>query len=379
MEQLDPEEIKREVNQYKAKWKAQEGTDKEEFVPLELPLDDEGYVQSFKLDQVEEYIEFFKKYGFVVVDNVVSSEDADATVSDVWDQLEKESKGAVKRDDTTTWYDIMGRQLVSRTGLVGNHVTSSAIAWKNRENPNLYEVFSNCIGEKELHVSVDRTGLMLPTKNVSFTVTDEDTGEKTTTVVDMDQWRTQSKWIHWDLNPWYFAGLIDDVKASTDEEKREHWTHPYMVEGALICEHNDSPPLEGVEKVQGLVAMCDSREEDGGFLTIPGFANYMEHWARQNEPIGRGHFVHLPRGSDLEQHARKISMRKGSLVVWSSRNAHCNYPNESSNFRVCQYIKMFPARMNKFPEERKAAVAKFLPEGYEPTPLGRKVFAQEDW
>jgi hypothetical protein len=32
---------------------------------IKVPKDDEGFVQAFRLDQVDEYLEFFKKFGFV--------------------------------------------------------------------------------------------------------------------------------------------------------------------------------------------------------------------------------------------------------------------------------------------------------------------------
>ena len=36
-------------------------------------------------------------------------------------------------------------------------------------------------------------------------------------------------------------------------------------------------------------------------------------------------------------------MRAGSLLIWDSRLPHGNYPNESSQFRMVQYITFFPA------------------------------------
>jgi len=42
-------------------------------------------------------------------------------------------------------------------------------------------------------------------------------------------------------------------------------------------------------------------------------------------------------------------MRAGSLVVWSSTMPHCNFPNSSSRFRMCQYIKMFPTWSSQTP------------------------------
>lgn len=50
--------------------------------PCDLaPKDDEGFVQSFSIDQEEEYSAFFKRYGFVVVNDVLSKVQVDAVTS----------------------------------------------------------------------------------------------------------------------------------------------------------------------------------------------------------------------------------------------------------------------------------------------------------
>jgi len=40
------------------------------------------------------------------------------------------------------------------------------MAWKNRQNPLIYEAFSNILKSEKLWVSIDRYGIMRPTKIV---------------------------------------------------------------------------------------------------------------------------------------------------------------------------------------------------------------------
>jgi hypothetical protein len=61
------------------------------------------------------------------------------------------------------------------------------VAWKNRQHPKIYEVFANVIGRKDLWVSVDRYGVMRPTKEK------KESGE----LVDRPEWRTMENWVHW--------------------------------------------------------------------------------------------------------------------------------------------------------------------------------------
>jgi len=48
------------------------------------PLDSEDYIVSFELSQEQELKTFFAKYGFVVVRNVISENQVDQTVDEIW-------------------------------------------------------------------------------------------------------------------------------------------------------------------------------------------------------------------------------------------------------------------------------------------------------
>lgn len=55
----------------------------------EVPVDEEGYVQSFSVSEVDKYKEFFKKFGFVVVRDILTKEECEDTIQDIWNNLTK--------------------------------------------------------------------------------------------------------------------------------------------------------------------------------------------------------------------------------------------------------------------------------------------------
>ena len=118
------------------------------------------------------------------------------------------------------------------------------------------------------------------------------------------------------------------------------WKDPFRVAITLITENNENNDFHGFDKVevptpignltnhsssspqtkvQGLVALEDSHENSGGFQTVPGYHLFLPQWAKQTSRYATGDFVSCKPDDPLIKHAVRISMRKGSLVVWSSR------------------------------------------------------------
>ena len=96
--------------------------EKTEFIPSPVPYDEEGYITSFAMDQQEEYLEFWKqcvliinfqlfwtnfarvnfyycRYGFVVIRNVASEEEIQASIDEIWQTLYVKSKELQDRID----------------------------------------------------------------------------------------------------------------------------------------------------------------------------------------------------------------------------------------------------------------------------------------
>jgi len=139
-----------------------------------------------------------------------------------------------------------------------------------------------------------------------------------------------------------------------------------------------------------LIALVDCREEDGGFHTVPKFSKYcFNEWADKNKnsehhnKFKEANFVPVPKEDKIfTNHLQKIPMRAGSLVVWNSKQPHGNYPNDSDNFRICQYIKMISLEQMKDEDLKRDLQGDpqyLVPPTFEITELGSKLFSLKPW
>eukprot|EP01119_Soliformovum_irregulare_P022640 TRINITY_DN7798_c0_g1_i2.p1 TRINITY_DN7798_c0_g1~~TRINITY_DN7798_c0_g1_i2.p1 ORF type:complete len:231 (-),score=21.73 TRINITY_DN7798_c0_g1_i2:443-1135(-) len=180
------------------------------------PKDEEGYVQSFNLDQKDDYLTFFRRYGFVVVNDVLSREQIEASLEEIWTYLETtqfgwETKDMVKRDDPKTWEDTHWPPAIKKLGILGNGPAIGQQAWENRQNENLYQVYCHILGRKDLWSSIDRWGVMRPTVKIPHepvrSWNDLSTEGETS---DRPKWKTAEGWLHWDMNPCKENGDVTD-------------------------------------------------------------------------------------------------------------------------------------------------------------------------
>lgn len=316
------------------------------------PLDPSGFVESFATSEVDKYLRFFDEYGFVIIRDVLTADECRATVDEVWRDVEKSSSSEepIKRDDPSSWGNDRWPQM-QKLGIIGSLPCVGKEAIKNRQNPQVYEVFRNILKSEHMVVTFDRYGMLRPAK-------------------DHPERKTVRDWIHWDLNPWSFrsATIFFSPKAPQPGKKYN----------------------QNILKVQGLISLVDCTEEDGGFHTVPKFSKYcFDEWAQKN--TGSEHhtkfkdatFVPVPKEDTLfTENLQKIPMRAGSLVVWNSKQPHGNYPNDSSNFRICQYIKMMS--LEHIQDENLQRDIQGDPQYYvspkvEISPLGEKLFGLKEW
>jgi len=225
---------------------------------------------------------------------------------------------------------------------------------------------------------LDRLGIMRPTKNVPVGKLNP-TITRTTVPIeenpelpckDYPEWKTQSLWLHWDLNPWSWSGTSEGIDYSFT---------------SFITENNGSRN-DGNRKLQGLLTLVDSHVGDGGFCCVPGFHKHLSTWASKTSNTAyaeRYHekfiFVHVPKADLINQQVKHVSARAGSLLVWNSELPHCNYPNDSNNFRINQYVKMFPAQEGRENTEIRQDIMKELTTNVEVTNLGKKILGLENW
>lgn len=111
-----------------------------EAITHKLPLDQEGYIQSFNIDDFdpEAVCNFYNRFGLVVFDNVLNQQEIELSIDDLWqDVLDRHDEGVV-RNDPLTW-DFVGP--LGRFGFVGDQPSDRPQLWKNRSNPKVYKAF----------------------------------------------------------------------------------------------------------------------------------------------------------------------------------------------------------------------------------------------
>ena len=296
----------------------------------------------------------------------------------MWEFVRRHAK-SIRRDDPRTW--DKGWFSLSKLGFLGTLPILSRQMFENRVHPNLYKSFAtlfdaashssssstkddtvlHSIRFPHLRVNVGRISLMRPTRNVRFG-TDR-------VEADVTRWRTlePEKWIHWDMSPFTGATTTYSWRA-TDFEAN--------------CDRMQL-------RVQGILALSDCGKSDGGFYCIPGGHRNLEMWARTNatrdptlpskvtNPLGPCQF-YLPPGDAMRRGGRKIPIRAGDLLVWTSKLPHCNYPNRSERPRIVQYVKMASAH-DRAVEPLLRESDHLLPRGFTPNALGRKLLGFDPW
>lgn len=306
------------------------------FVPPKLNRDENGYVESFSADQEKELVEFFFKYGFVVIRDAIPSEFVEKTVSSVWSTYMPK----ISREKRETWLDakwneVFGSSYNTKRGFLGYYPAVSDSAWQNRQHPNMLKAFRAIYGRQDLWAKVDRFGFMRPTRGLI-----DSSGQ----IVDKPDWETERSWIHFDLNPWMEPDFC---------------------------------------RVQGVLALSDHTATSGGFHCIPGFPPYLTTWAKEHANItSNGCLIDIPKDDPVLAYVEKISMRPGSITIWDSRTPHGNFPNEDTSYRMCQYITFFPAPQDpKFLKPRQEEITMCLDHNPPPklTLEGKKICGFEEY
>ncbi len=417
-------------------------------LPTELPRDptDNRFVQSFPLDSLDQDLaspssngsrsqetlqeqlrsisEFFETYGFVVIRNVLTREQIDRALNDIWNVIEgkdplddtvqvvrglqqqKSSSTSNKnvngsddgdggdhsefvapdRNNPLTWTPNHGYPAMENVGILGTKVALQRSAMENRQNELVYTVFSHLLnGERQLLVSMDRFGVIRPTKQVLMA--------DGVTRQDFPRYGTREKWMHWDMNPFKLIWTEEQKERHADgrDVDADSADEVFMRNpDAFFITENNETLAHGTghyqRKLQGFLALSDATEDDGGFICVPTFHKHVEEWARANQEYYGSKFVSdfvsVPTRDPLCGQGLKVPVRAGSLVVWDSRLPHCNFPNQSDKFRYVQYVKMFPKRRNapKFNESRRMLMEAMMRRAnFQPSELGMKLFGLAEW
>jgi ectoine hydroxylase-related dioxygenase (phytanoyl-CoA dioxygenase family) len=103
--------------------------------------------------------------------------------------------------------------------------------------------------------------------------------------------------------------------------------------------------------LQGVLALEDTEENQGGFHCVPGMHKYLREYIKKvPSPPQRERFhthgvpINVPKPALQRLKLQKIPAKKGDLVIWRRELAHGNGHNVSSSPRLAQYINMYPHR-----------------------------------
>mmetsp|Transcript_12768 Transcript_12768/g.27555 ORF Transcript_12768/g.27555 Transcript_12768/m.27555 type:complete len:411 (-) Transcript_12768:172-1404(-) len=336
-------------------------TFQETYTARTLPLDEDGFVQAHDLDDAAGIRSTFAELGVVVIRGAINSIDCARSVDELWSFLERQCEG-LDRTNPRTWDRWPS---LSKLGILGNTFVLSPQFFRNRQSPCVHRAFATLFGTERLHVNIGRASAMRPTRNVRLPLDETHAEEE---VVDKPEWRSKAgeDWLHWDANPFTgatssFSWRVEDAHANRGYERL---------------------------RTQGILALSDCGHQDGGFFCVPGSHKVVRSWANvKSEAVSDAQVmsaessmqIYLPKDDPLRFHAQRAPIRAGDLLIWDAYLVHCNFPNDSEQMRMVQYIQM------KRADDPALGVLlsdpDLLPsrEEFELTPLGERLFGLTPW
>ena len=235
----------------------------------------------------EEDFAHWQTYGYVIVREAIPAEAARRLLDFTW-----EFQG-LDPDRPDSWYeDRPMRSELDQQLLVYGFVEAyhHQLLWDNRQAQRVYDAFVDVWDCEELWVTLDRLNLNPP--NVKNR--DRALIEPTDRGFDID--------LHWDI----------DTTLGV-------------------------PP----QRVQGIIALNDTRPESGGFQCNPELFRRFEPW-KLDQPADRDPL--RPAVDRTEFPVVRPELRPGDLLIWNGLLAHGVARNVSKDqVRAVQYLSMMPA------------------------------------
>ncbi|KQV14811.1 MULTISPECIES: phytanoyl-CoA dioxygenase family protein [unclassified Kitasatospora] len=235
----------------------------------------------------EEDYTFWQTYGYVIVKQAVPAEDARQLLDFAW-----EFQG-MDPDRPDTWYperpyrDELDRHL-HVYGFVEAY--QHRLQWAMRQSPRIYDAFVDVWDSEELWVTLDRLNLNPP-----------NTGNRS-------------------------RSLIEATESGFDIEL--HW---------------DIDTTQGIlpQRVQGIIALNDTRADHGGFQCNPELFRQFNQW-QAAQPADRDPI--RPAVDRAELPVVRPELQAGDLLIWNGLLAHGVAANTSADgVRAVQYLSMMPA------------------------------------
>ncbi|GAA3716893.1 phytanoyl-CoA dioxygenase family protein [Streptomyces tremellae] len=235
----------------------------------------------------EEDFAFWQTYGYTVVKEAVPRATAEQLLQFAWDFQ------GLDPERPETWYEEREyRSDLDRELHIYGFVEAyqHQLIWDNRQAQRVYDAFVDVWDCEELWVTLDRLNLNPP--NV----------------------RTRDR------------ALIPHTERGFDI--RLHW---------------DIDSTLGVvpQRVQGIVALSDTKPDQGGFQCNPELFRDFDRW-KVEQPADRDPI--RPAYDPVEYPVVRPDLEAGDLLIWNGALAHGVAPNVSADgVRAVQYLSMMPA------------------------------------
>ena len=370
--------------------------------PYDIPTDPGNTAWTLSFDPLTEQLgaaQFYNEWGFVVFQNVLDNEACDATISEIWDHLEAHHDG-LDRSNSTTYHLLPTK----RYGLPDDQAIFSRQIVANRLSPRLHAALDTITppwhvtpstsavtppvdqldeaDTQHIVVSHDRWCLYPPSKI-----------EGMKDVVSAHR-QTKNPGAHLDLCPWEYLpqqdrrysketdidlltyGMVAAAAATTTTTAAAAAAAATATATAIttttktfnvsnnntslaaacsrLCDFRAEMNIvrgdRGGPHHQGVLNLLDNSEADGGTAIVPKFHNMYQQWSNslgrwEDNRVGqrrRGNaFVFANPHDPIHQLARRVTMRKGSLLVWNQMTVHRADPNASVNCRIAQFVRGF--------------------------------------
>lgn len=264
------------------------------------------YTKSFNIEDKTNLLLFYKEYGFVIIDNILTDIECKNTELDIFKYL--------NITDTKSFSNHNEDNIVSRKPLFTPNIVN------NRQNINIYNIYSMLLNYKDLYVSHDLCYFLKPTKFININ----------NKIVDVDNWKT-SKNTYIDINLFNDSSILNKLNYTN--------TKNFIYENNII-NLND-------KNINGLISITNNMKHDGGFSCVPGFHKYFDYWLEhcknnnllfQDELLNYSNYK-FNHDDPINKKLVKINIKKGSLLLWDQRIPYSIEQNNSSNYWLAQKIK----------------------------------------
>lgn len=232
----------------------------------------------------DDQLEFFRRNGYVKLNSLVSPDNCQAVIDAIYERLDADP------DDPETWYTKpagMDDHWESRSGGMVE-LSHHQSLWDNRQDPNVYQAFTELLDEEALWVSMDRCNMTPPARE--------------------EHPELDNSFLHWD------ADLSD--------------------EGSLKTGGSDLP-----YGLQGVLFLDDVSEDQGTFQCVPSVYRNLDEWYETHTQSDMTEEAY-------EEETVRVAGEAGDFVIWDTRLPHGNGSNQADAPRFAQYITMVPARFH---------------------------------